>query len=147
MLVSLLNRKLRWQTSQSPLCRLFPWFPAFPLRSEVKKKKKLYKCQDVLWACAMTVLLSCLLEIRKQQCHERACSSEHQPAWHRLVRGRTGWRMPFNWAKPRVQGGHCCCHSKTRSASAAEPGGNARAAKYHHIPLKHINSSLPAGFG
>lgn len=146
MLVSLLNRKLRWQTSQSPLCRLFPWFPAFPLRSEVKKKK-LYKCQDVLWACAMTVLLSCLLEIRKQQCHERACSSEHQPAWHRLVRGRTGWRMPFNWAKPRVQGGHCCCHSKTRSASAAEPGGNTRAAKYHHIPLKHINSSLPAGFG
>lgn len=37
--LSLLNRKVRWQTSQSPWCRLFPWFPAFPLRSEVKKTK------------------------------------------------------------------------------------------------------------
>lgn len=126
---------------------LIPLIPSIPI--EVRSETKLYKCQDVLCVCvcAMTVLLSWRLEIRTQQCLKRACGSVHQPAWHGLVRGRMGWRMSFNWAEPRVQGGHCCCHSKTRSAAAAESGGDARAAKYHHIPLKHIIGSLSAGFG
>lgn len=55
-----------------------------------KLNKTVKKCRDVFCACSMTVLLSCLLELRKQQCHKRACGCKYQPAWDRLVKGRTG---------------------------------------------------------
>lgn len=144
MLVSA-QQKAQVTNESVSMMPLIPLIPSIP--TEVRSETKLYKCQDVVCACAMTLLLSCLVEIREQQYHKRGCSGEQQPAWRRLNRGRTGRRMWFNWAELRVLGDHCCCHSKTRGAAAAEPGGNTRTAKYHHIPLKHIISALPTGFG
>lgn len=55
--LSLLNRKVRWQTTQCPRCRLLPWFPAFPLRSEVKRTRVNVGrfCVRVPWPCSFPV--------------------------------------------------------------------------------------------
>lgn len=66
---------------------LIPLIPSIPI--EVRhSKRKTQKYWDVSCLCAMTVILSCLLETRKEQCHQCTCGRGQQSA--RLVGGWAG---------------------------------------------------------